>query len=68
MCDDLPGVVVGLLYHRLGDADLGLGQQSGEPLAVYVDTVPDDDSGRKGDDGRSPAMLEINSNFEEVRT
>ena len=33
-----------------------------------VDTDPDaDDSERKGGDGRSPAMLEINSNFEEVR-
>ena len=33
-----------------------------------VDKVDDvDDSERKGDDGRSPAMLEINSNFEEVR-
>ena len=33
-----------------------------------VDKVADvDDSERKGDDGRSPAMLEINSNFEEVR-
>ena len=33
-----------------------------------VDTDSDnDDSERKGGDGRSPAMLEINSNFEEVR-
>ena len=31
-----------------------------------VDTDPDD-SERKGGDGSSPAMLEINSNFEEVR-
>ena len=32
-----------------------------------VDTEPDADEGKE-DDGRSPAMLEINSNFEEVRS
>ena len=42
MRDDLPGVVVWLLYHWLGDTDLGLGQQSRQPLAVDVDAVPDD--------------------------
>ena len=42
MRDDLPGVVVWLLYHWLGNTDLGLGQQSGQPLAVDVDTVSDD--------------------------
>ena len=42
MRDDLPGVVVGLLYNRLGHTDLGLRQQGGEPLAVDVDAVADD--------------------------
>ena len=42
MRDDLPGVVVGILYHWLGDADLRVGQKGGQPLAVDVDAVPDD--------------------------
>ena len=40
--DDLPGVVVGVLQHRPGHADLGVGEEGGEPLAVNVDAVPDD--------------------------
>ena len=40
--DDLPGVVVGVLQYRPGHADLGVGEEGGEPLAVNVDAVPDD--------------------------
>ena len=40
--DDLPGVVVGVLQHGPGHADLGVGEEGGEPLAVDVDAVPDD--------------------------
>ena len=40
--DDLPGVVIGVLQHRPGYADLRIGEKSGEPLAVNVDAVPDD--------------------------
>lgn len=40
--DDLPGVVVGVLQHRPGHADLRVGEEGGEPLAVNVDAVPDD--------------------------
>ena len=40
--DDLPGVVVGVLQHRPWHADLGVGEEGGEPLAVNVDAVPDD--------------------------
>ena len=40
--DDLPGVVIGVLQHRPGHADLGVGEEGGEPLAVNVDAVPDD--------------------------
>ena len=42
MRDDLPGVVVGLLYNWPGHTDLGLRQQGGQPLAVDVDAVSDD--------------------------
>ena len=37
--DNFPRVMVRILYDRPGNADLGLGQQSREPLAVNVDTV-----------------------------
>ena len=40
--DDLLGIVVGVLQHRPWNTDLGVGEQSREPLAVDVDTVPDD--------------------------
>ena len=40
--DDLLGVVVGVLQHGPGHADLGVGEEGGEPLAVDVDAVPDD--------------------------
>ena len=40
--DDLPGVVVGVLQHRPRHADLRVGEEGGEPLAVDVDAVPDD--------------------------
>ena len=40
--DDLPSVVIGVLQHRPGYADLGVGEEGREPLAVNVDAVPDD--------------------------
>ena len=40
--DDLLGVVVGVLQHGPGHADLGIREEGGEPLAVDVDAVPDD--------------------------
>ena len=42
VCDDLLGVVVGVLQHGSGHADLGVGEEGGEPLAVDVDAVADD--------------------------
>ena len=42
VCDDLPGVVVGVLQHRPWHTDLRVGEKGGEPLAVDVDAVPDD--------------------------
>ena len=40
--DDLLGVVVGVLQDGSGHADLGVGEEGGEPLAVDVDAVSDD--------------------------
>ena len=40
MCDNLPGVMVWFLQHGFRDADLGVGEERGQPLAVDVDTVP----------------------------
>ena len=40
MCDNLPGVMVRFLQHGFRDADLGVGEERGQPLAVDVDTVP----------------------------
>ena len=37
--DNFPRVMVRILYDRPGNADLGLGQQSREPLAVNVDAI-----------------------------
>ena len=42
VCDDLLGVVVGVLQHGSGHAHLGVGEEGGEPLAVDVDAVADD--------------------------
>ena len=39
--DDLPGVSVGLLTYGRRHGGLGLGQESGEPLAVDVHAVLD---------------------------